>query len=321
MTTFLGSALRPLVGVSPKAVAAFRKGDSPRWRMLERSVGAAIAGYHATLDNSRLEALIPRLEQIPADLRGYAYEGAAMGLAGLGCVFPWNHTLHEFIAGAGAHHIYMVHIGVGEALARLRQRPEKWLHRFDPVLRWLILDGYGFHEGFFAERSTIEGQRVPDHLSPYARRIFDQGLGRAIWFLRGADVAQVVDAVARFPPARHADLWAGVGVCCAYAGGANADELELLRKAAGEHASHLAMGVAVVAKGRQRAGNPVGHSDLACAVLCQMPSDAAAAVVDEAFVDLPPDGEHPAFATLQQRLVDHMRQHLDMAHAGQGAWL
>ncbi len=300
----LGTILRPLVGVSRREATAFRKGDGPAWDALERSVFAAIEGYHATLDSSRLHVLVPRLNTIDAEVRGYAYEGAAMGLTGLDCMLPGN-RLQAFLAGAGAAHIYMVHIGAGEALARLRRRPEPFLRRLDPVLRWLVMDGYGFHEGFFATNRTIERQVVPSHLSPYARRVFDQGLGRAIWFLRGASVAAVVETIETFPPARHADLWCGVGVACAYAGGVSQDALAELQQQAGAYAAHVAMGVAVVAKGRQRAGNPAPHSDLACDVLCGVPSSVAAAVVDQAFTDLPPDGEEPAYAILQRRLIDH----------------
>lgn len=309
MSLTLGTLLRPLVGVSDHQVSSFRKGDGPAWHALERAVRAAIAGYHATLDDSRLEVLVPRLEQIEAEVRGYAYEGAAMGLTGLDCMLPGSNRLQAFLDGAGSAHIYMVHIGAGEALARLRRRPERTLARLDPVLRWLVMDGYGFHEGFFAERRTIEGQAIPAHLSPYARRVFDQGLGRAIWFLRGADVGLVSETVAAFPPARHADLWSGVGVACSYAGGTGRGELGALQALAGDYTAHLAMGVAVVAKGRHRAGNPAPHSDLACEVLCGLSSPATAVVVDEAFANLPLDTDTPPYATLQQRLVNWFAAH------------
>jgi hypothetical protein len=304
MSVRLGKLLRPLVGVSRKEATSFSKGDSPAWKALERSVFAAIEGYHATLDDSRLAVLVPRLNTIEPELRGYAYEGAAMGLTGLDCVLPWKNRLEAFLDGAGSAHIYMVHIGVGEALARLRRHPERVLARLDPVLRWLVIDGYGFHEGFFAPQRYIAGQAIPAHLSAYARRIFDQGLGRAIWFLCGANVSDVASAITSFPRVRHPDLWSGVGVACAYAGGVEQDAIEALRVAAGSFAPRLAMGAAVVAKGRQRAGNPAPHSDLASAVLCGVSSDAAAYIVDLAFQDLPTEDAEPAYAILQRRLVD-----------------
>lgn len=304
MSLTLGKILRPVIGVSPKKALSFSQGNTRAWKKLETAVLAAIEGYHATLDDSRLDVLVPRLNTIDAEVRGYAYEGAAMGLTGLDVMMPWKNRLRPYLNGAGSAHIYMVHIGVGEALALLRRRPEQFMDRLDPVLRWLAIDGYGFHKGFFAPRRHIEGQVIPSHLSPYARRIFDQGIGRAIWFLKGANVARVVETLDRFPPSRHADLWSGIGVACAYGGGVERAEIEALQRHAGRYAPHLALGAAVVAKGRQRAGNPASHSDLACEVLCVMSSSTAARIVDVAFQDLPLDEWMPAFAILQQRLLD-----------------
>lgn len=304
MATFLSKLRRSLLGVSQKEATSFSEGNTRTWKHLETAVLAAIEGYHATLDGSRFEVLVPRLDAVALELRGYAYEGAAMGLTGLDCMLPWKHGLRDYIAGPGAAHIYMVHIGAGEALARLRRKPEPFIERLeDRVLCWLVMDGYGFHEGFFSRRRYVDEQIIPAHLSPYARRIFDQGLGRSLWFSAGANVERVIELIAAFPAARQADLWAGIGVACAYVGGVDRAAIETLQTAAGPYAPQLALGAAVVAKGRQRAGNPVSHTDLACEVLCGISSDRAAQVLDAAFQNLPTDGPEPAFEILQRRLL------------------
>lgn len=291
------------MGVPRWRALAFKQGDTAAWRRLEDCVLAAIEGYHFTLDDSRLDALVQRLESIPAELRGFAYEGAALGLAGLDLMLPSGSRFRAFVDGPGAAHVYMVHIGFGEALGLLHRRPEPPLRRLDPILRWLAVDGYGFHKGFFSPRRYLERQAVPGHLSPYGRCVFDQGLGRAAWFLQGASVRRVVATVAGFPPGRRADLWAGVGVACAYAGGAERADVEALREAAGDYLPWLAMGAAVVAKGRERAGNPAAHGDMACEVLCGLSSTAAARVTDASFEDLPVRGPEEAYSVLQRRLV------------------
>lgn len=299
----LSKLRRALLGVSHKEATAFSEGDSPTWRHLEAAVLAAIEGYHATLDGSAFSRLVPRLQTVPLEMRGYAYEGAAMGLTGLDCVLPWKKRLRAYMAGPGAPHIYMVHIGAGEALARLRRKPEPFIARLeDRVICWLVMDGYGFHEGFFARKRYVDEQQVPGHLSAYARRIFDQGLGRSIWFTSGAQVERISGIIERFPQARQADLWVGIGVACAYVGGLEQKAVEALRQAAGPYRSSMAVGVAFVAKGRQRAGNPVPHTDLACQVLWGISSVQAAQFVDSAFEDLPLTGPEPAFEILQQRL-------------------
>ncbi|WBC14940.1 DUF1702 family protein [Micromonospora sp. WMMA1998] len=303
MSDLMSRLRRRVMGVPLAEATAFSAGDTPTWRHLEAAVLAAVGGYHSVLDGSRLDDLIPRLDRTPLPLRGYAYEGAAMGLTGLDCFLPGRSRLKAYLAGPGAPHVYMVHIGAGEALARLRRRPEPFLARLDdPVLRWLVMDGYGFHEGFFKPDRYVVRQGLPGHLSPYARRVFDQGIGRSVWFTSGADVNRIAETISRFPAGRHADLWLGVGVACGYVGGVERSVVVELRRVAGAHAPRMAVGTAFVAKGRQRAGNPVPDTDLASEVLCGMPSEQAARLVDEAFAALPAGGSVPLYEVLQQWL-------------------
>ncbi len=304
MTISLVKLRKSLMGVSQKTATAFSAGDSKEWKHLEAAVLSAIEGYHATLVSSKFEVLVPLLDKVELDMRGFAYEGAAMGLTGLDCMLPWKNRLQAYLDGPGSSHIYMVHIGAGEALARLRRKPEPFIARMkDRVLCWLVMDGYGFHEGFFYKQRTVERQIVPSHLSSYARRIFDQGVGRSIWFSAGANVERIAATIGAFPEFRQADMWAGMGVACTYVGGVDGSAIESLHMAAGPYGPQLALGAAVVAKGRQRAGNPVPHSDLACEILCGIPSEQVAHLVDIAFLGLPVDGQEPAFEILQQRLL------------------
>ncbi|HEU5380163.1 MAG TPA: DUF1702 family protein [Ktedonobacteraceae bacterium] len=304
MTFSFKQLRRSLLGVSHQEATSFSKGDTQLWRHLERVVLSAIEGYHATLDSSKFEVFVPHLDTIDLEFRGYAYEGAAMGLTGLDCFLPLKKRLKAYMAGPGAAHIYMVHIGAGEALARLRRKPEPFIARLeDRVLCWLVMDGYGFHEGFFSRSRYVEEKVIPTHLSSYARRIFDQGLGRSIWFTEGADIERIAATIATFPQARQADLWLGVGVGCSYVGGIERAAIEALRSAAGPYGPQMAVGAAFVAKGRQRAGNPASHTELACEVFCGLTADQAASKTDVAFQNLPTDDAEPAFEILQQRLL------------------
>jgi len=305
MSSVLGRVRRSVMGVSHAEATAFSAGDSPLWTHLENVVLTAVGGYHAFLDGGPMSEVVARLDTVPWAMRSYAYEGAAMGLTGMDLFLPGRSRFGEYIAGPGAAHIYMVHIGAGEALARLRRRPEPFLLRLaDPVLRWLVMDGYGFHEGFFKPARHIDGQFVPAHLSPYARRVFDQGIGRSIWFTSGADVDRIAARVAAFPPHRQPDLWLGIGVACCYVGGVDRAAVEQLHAAAGPYAERLAVGAAFVAKGRHRAGNPVADTDLACDVLCgARTSVEVAAVVDAAFAALPAYFTEPGYEVLQRELL------------------
>jgi hypothetical protein len=223
--------------------------------------------------------------------QGFAFEGAAMGLAVLDAVTPWRRNrLASFIAGPADPHFYIVHVGAGWLLARLPLSPRRYIARLDSLQRWLALDGYGFHEGFFNWPRSVVRQEVPRRLEGYARRGFDQGLGRSLWFVDGADVTLLPRTIAAFPPARHGDLWAGLGLACAYAGGRSEAEIAQLVRAAGASAPCLAQGIAFAAEARARAGNMAAQTELACAVVWGMSAAEVAALNRSARPDLPPDG-------------------------------
>ncbi len=183
----------------------------------------------------------------------------------------------------------------------------------DPLLRWLAIDGYGFHEGYFDWPRSVEQQLRPTYLSPAAAQVFDQGLGRSLWFVAGADAARLIDLVTAFPSARQADLWSGVGLACTYAGGADRGQIALLHAAAGMFQPCLAQGAAFAAAARRRAGNLVSNTELACEVLCGTPAVAAAAVTDRALEDLAPDGADPAYTIWRQRIQAHFAEDPDSA--------
>lgn len=284
MGRLIGKLRRQVLGLSPQeasfAKRGFRGGDEQTRARLERIGATFIAGYHAALEADE-PALSARLNETEAEWRGFAFEGAAMGLALLDFITPWKaDRLQSFIRGSGATHIYMIHVGAGWAMARLPVRPERFLSRLDPLLGWLAMDGYGFHEGYFGGPAYFAAQRKPARLSGCAARVFDQGLGRSLWFVEGADVRAIAAAVAAFPEARQADLWSGVGLACAYAGGQDRPNIEALCGKAGRHRPDLAQGAAFAAKARQRAGNLVAHTDLACRVICGVSAEAAAKVTD-----------------------------------------
>jgi hypothetical protein len=196
----------------------------------------------------------------------------------------------------------MMHVGLGWALARLRRSVTSYLARLDPLLGWLAVDGYGFHEGYFGWPCYVEQQVIPARLHGYERRAFDQGLGRSIWFVKGADVTAVVSAINAFPASRRDDLWSGVGLACAYAGGCNRSAIESLRRAASGHLAPLAQGVAFAAKTRQRAANLNPHTETVCRVICGHSAEDLAAITDAALEDLREDGALPAYEVWRRRI-------------------
>jgi hypothetical protein len=282
---------------------------APAARARLEEVGRSfLRGYHAALEDSEPRRLAARLERMEPAFRGFGYEGASLALALLDTLAPWRRRLRPFLSGPGERQVYICQIGVGWVLGRLPLGTRGVLRRLDPVLGWLALDGYGFHEGFFHWPRSIVRQEVPRRLRGYARRAFDQGVGRSLWFVEGTDPERIAAAIARFAAPRHSDLWAGVGLAAAYAGGCEAPALETLRRLTGPHLPTAAQGAAFAAVARQRGGNPTAHTDLACEALAGRSASELAAIVEEAGADLRPpadpsaDGGEPPFETWRRRI-------------------
>jgi len=297
-------------GISPQEVLVARRGfhvvETSTVKRLERVGTEFLRGFHAALEDSSSAVLADRLNrEVDLEFRGFAFEGAGMALMLLDRLHLERNSLGAFLAGPGEAHKYMVLVGAGWAFPRLpwlRARLDRAMAPLDPLLRWLAVDGYGFHEGYFHPPESIGQCRVPRGVSGYAVRAFDQGLGRSLWFVEGIQPARVAEAIARFPSSRHADLWAGAGLACAYAGGADGPAILQLRELAGPFVSSLAQGASFAAEARHRAGNPVQHCDLACHLLCGTSAEEAAAIPREELSGLPADGQEPAFEIWRQRI-------------------
>jgi len=310
MTPFFGRVRQQIFGISRQettfAQRGFYSSDRRSQQHLEQIGNTFLFGYHAVLVDDRPDVIAHQIDQVEIELRGFAFEGAAMGLALLDVLTPWRRNrLQGFLQGSGSDHLYMVHVGVGWVLARLHLPIYRSLQRLDPLLGWLAIDGYGFHEGYFHWHRYLNNQSIPKALSGYACRAFDQGLGRSLWFVKGADVREISATISNFSVERHADLWNGIGLACAYAGGADRLTVEALRSLAQLYQPQLAQGAAFAAKARQRAGNPAAHTELACRILCGLPATEAAEVTDTALEQLPSDGVEPAYEIWRQRIQAH----------------
>ena len=293
---FPGWLRRWALGISEEETRPERRGftvDDPEVAERLARVGRIfLRGYHAALTDPRPEALTDRLDGIGTGWRGFAYEGAGLGLALLDTLSPWPaRRLRRFVAGPAARHRYLVYVGAGWTLARLPRRLGATLAGLgDPLLQWLALDGYGFHHGFFDWRRSVVGpRRVPRRLSGYARRAFDLGLGRSLWFVHGMGPERIAASIEGFAAERRGPLWAGVGLACAFAGGLGPEGVGELRRRAGAHAPDLAQGAAFGARAHLEADDEPGHLDEVCRALCGMSSRDARALTEETEAGLPVD--------------------------------
>ncbi|GLF98789.1 DUF1702 family protein [Streptomyces yaizuensis] len=242
-----------------------------------------LEGYGHAVGTRTVAELEHCLAGVPERFRGFAYEGAAMGATVLDAIpGTGGRRLAALLSGQGRHHVYMAYVGIGWALARLPRPLWPDIGRTDPLIRWLILDGYGFHQAYFHTDRYVRDQRPSTGLgwpwgpAGYLQNAVDQGIGRAVWFVAGTDPDLAATLIEKFPHQRRPDLFSGTGLAAAYACGARADELEQLAHRAGPYRPQLLQGVAFAAEARELAGLTVEQNRLAVRTLTGLePKEAA----------------------------------------------
>jgi hypothetical protein len=250
-----------------------------------------LKGYNASLSLKSNDDLCNRLNLEDKEHLGFLYEGASMAKTILDeiSIIKKNRLRSLMSHSDGNKHIYMLHVGAGWAFARLPVSIEKKIQRFDPVLRWLIIDGYGFHQAYFKTKKYVDQMQLPGKLkNSYSIKVFYQGVGRCLWFVDCATPERIAQRIIRFPDEFQPDLWSGVGLACTYACGAGETELIQLKKLAGPYLPNFAQGAVFAAKARQRAAIITDDNELACKIICELSVKEAALIADRCLADLPP---------------------------------
>lgn len=241
-----------------------------------RPVGLSfLAGYRIGMEQPGAVGVMRQLQDLPRQWQGFAAEGAGMSVAIRSRLEPWHRDeFHKLVSTSGGRHSYMMHVGLGWALARLPQFTWPDLSQFDPAVAPLILDGYGFHEVFFHTEATlgVRGPLFPWKRWPGGREDAEQqvmqGIGRGCWFVGGGDPVVVHDMIDSFESRYRSSMWAGVGLAATYAGGRSAAGLRELVDRAGDDACWLRQGCAFATEARHRASTLTRHTALAAEVLC-----------------------------------------------------
>lgn len=295
MPGFLGALRKLALAPSLREVTFSGRGfpgaDSPAAPALEAIPQAVVCGFEWGIEARDEWELERRLELVEPVQRGFAYEGAAMAAVVRDVMPGRSGRTRSLLLGSGHPHIFLTYIGVGFALARLPRAvwrkaiPDLTGSPFHPTMSWLAVDGYGFDKAYFHTATWVDKQRRPKPYDwqgapEYFPRAFDQGVGRALWFINGARPALVVKALTAFDADRHADLWSGVGLAATFAGGADAEDLAWLRAEAGEHWDELALGVIFAIKARHHSDHLPAHSIAALAGLTGLTVEAAIEIAD-----------------------------------------
>jgi hypothetical protein len=303
VSTILGTLRRKALAPALRSVTFASRGfpvtATDATRRMEAIPQSVVCGFEWGIETRDQWELERRLELVEPEMRGFAYEGAAMActirdvMAG-----GRGHRSRDLLSGPGVPHTFLTYIGVGFAMVRLPRTTWKWVlpdltgTPYYPTMSWLAVDGYGFDLAYFHTERYVDEQRIPQPYPwlgrpDYFPRAVDQGIGRALWFIHGGGVDAVGAAVGRFAAERQADLWSGVGLAATFAGGADASALTTLCRLAGEHRPHLAQGAVFAAKARAFAGFTPPQTDAGTTALAGL-SAAAAVELSDSVTDTGP---------------------------------
>jgi hypothetical protein len=264
----------------------FAASDDAVRRHLEHIGETFLVGFNeGLLAGSDMEPLGRLVEAVSPDRRGFAVEGLAMGAALADSLTLGNARLRDWMRFSHQAYTYLAHVGAGWALSRVPWRRRAILRHADPVHGWLVFDGLGFHDGYFYPRRLLNGWRRK--LIGYSARAYDQGLGRALWFVSGGDPLRAVAAIEKLPSERRPDLWSGLGLALVYAGGSDAAALSAVRCASGRCQTYLAQGAAFGAEAHARAAHVPDHAAQAVNALAARHVETAVRIVRHARDTLP----------------------------------
>jgi enediyne biosynthesis protein E3 len=254
-------------------------------RRLEQIGEIFLAGCNRALIEDDYAALTRFIGHIDPARRGFAVEGAAMGAAIADALTFTDRRLCAWMTQNDTAYTYLAHVGAGWALARAPWRKSAIMRQADAIHGWLVFDGVGFHDTYFNSASVLAGWRRLRR--GYAVRAYDQGIGRALWFVAGGDIARAAEAIRRFDDERRADLWSGLGLALAYVGGAASQNLSGAVAAAGRYRANLAQGAAFAAEAHARARFIPTHTRDAVHLLAGVDAEAAAQLVRQSRAGLP----------------------------------
>lgn len=157
------------------------------------------------------------LDKYDSDFRSVAYESASMCMA----LHDLKHgqpltRWKDFLQNYGNVYTVQYYIGLGWAFAQMQISPASELYVFEPEYAGRIADGYGYYDGFFRRRKSIEQKSLPEWIGKSALQNYNQGIGRSLWYSLNADVKRTVEIISTFPPERKEFIFRGLGIAMTF---------------------------------------------------------------------------------------------------------
>ncbi|WP_339688649.1 DUF1702 family protein [uncultured Parasphingorhabdus sp.] len=238
-----------------------------------------LRGYNLILSLRSLAAFEQAMAEEPALLRGFFVEGGAMGSALVDSIPFRRPMLGKFRERFEERYPLLVNAGTGLAMSKLSWREKAIVGALDPFYRWMAYDGMGYHNVYFQQEKTLNSpKRI---LEGYASRAYDQGVGRGIWFVSGADIDKAAALAGSMAADRQADIWSGIGLASCYAGPADDSVFLDGYRLAGPNGEWFAQGIAFACSARISDQSMPEAIRTAINSLWGMEPEALAALVDE----------------------------------------
>src|ERR1700761_9206609 len=121
--TLAGAIRNRIFTPNPREVTferrGFRSTGAAQQANLERIGRTFLSGFSCGMTGGGVAGIGSGLALVDKPFLGFAFEGCAMALAVRDALLPRQHWIRDFLAGPGAPHVYMAHIGIGWAMARL----------------------------------------------------------------------------------------------------------------------------------------------------------------------------------------------------------
>ena len=215
------------------------------------------------INNDNWPVVFEQLNATDPVFRSVAYEAAAMNtaladLANGGELQLWEHLATSTEA---VPHLTQIHIGLGWALAQQQVDATPYLPHLNPIMRYRVLDGYGYYEAMFRRRKSIVSKQAPEFLNGTALSAYYQGLGRCMWYLTNGNADASISMLQSLDSEHHEDLWRGLGIAVTYVGCSDKTVLADILTKAGKHKPQLLTGAAMAAVSRNTAGNVTADTE------------------------------------------------------------
>lgn len=254
------------------------------------------------------DLLFSYLETTDEQFRSIAYEGVSMS-RGLWDIAE-GESLEHWLAYADRTkpHAVQVHIGLGWAIAQRQVPIFARIKDLPPIMQARVLDGVGYYEGMFRNRTTIRDKVIPADISGDDLRAYDQGVGRCLWYMAKGNLVQIKKFIDGFADDRKPDLWRGIGIASSYVGGHEESLFKELFDLAAAYQKQLASGAVFLTHSRAKAGTLNADTEFFCRSWCGLSASEVVSLVERAEPN-PADGRDSYV-----RWVTAVEQSLDKIH-------